>query len=1439
MDDTELLHKLSTNLINENDFNGFYQLLTNFNTNDNNIIIDNNIINLLYDKFNPLININNESSTIIYKIISSINDLSNLFKIDLLNNLSSNDITTDYYSLLSSLYQIYLFEDNNNTIISDIDTKLFYFIFNHILNTNENKQIIICKNIINLKINSIINLFMIDCNFDSLIWLDIIPNLLLSKSDNKIYLYLILKLFSTTSKKTNLSKNQLSFFKSLNYWNIINSNLFSDIHEYRKLSLSILKNSLFIYKKLNLNFSNTFISIDILKNFNKFITLYEILSLDTSLNQIKDAEFDLINILSIKNFNSWSLSLLSNGLNNSMESVRKFTLQILFKIIDKSIFLNNLNLFNNIILPSILQSNYFLVTKNDNLSCPYSVLIQNFFIDLFINSNFNSNLIDLILNYLIKISDSFDPIKIYLSLSLLKALKKNKNTLIFNNSHLLLINKLFKINCEDKLFNFILQSIYLNYLFFINSNLITSIDFINSLLNHCKSINDNNQYFTILSNFLPFFKNFAKNNYNIDFINKKLPEFYSDTITKITIDDDDNNLFNFLYSIIFDIPINNNNNNNKFFITQNILLNKEINNNYQNNNNIIIITSDIENILLPLINEIDNTNYDKNSLILIDYINNINLNFLLKNINSKDLFYSIFIKSNTFNINKFEFFVTLFEKIIKNNDNNFLKSLDININDFINNFYNDIIIKQIKLTNDYKLKDKILSIFIKFINLLLLLNSTDNFDNSLLDSIIIDNISNLIADFNSNCEIVNLMNNIINNKIFFNSNLSIKIFNILNLIWSNIFNERLILKQRSLHLSLINTLFNPNLLKFIMFDWPIDSITKFNKISLEIIKSSYSRRGFLPILNKNIFNFIKIYLSLNDDDNNNNTKNLNLNWLIDIMINSFIQEKMPFNIFKLKPIIAIDYDLEFQYLYDDNNKKSDIYNKIYGPIENSSKIHLIDSLIISNNSFKLNFFKNLQLLNNNFLLPIKRNDGLEEIKRLQLWQLSLLTINLLNDNHNNNDYLLNFIFDNNLIDNYLLNEPSPLIRTYKEWFISIIFLKKFDNIKLQDNLFNSLIDHSKPILVLSCERIIYITLVELKLINFNKCELLLKKFLSFLITNATSNKPLVRHFSNSLILSLYPEFFTNNDKVINIDPILKDVIKKLYLNAKQTESLNNKFRTGDALIWNIKKDFNLTSIFGGVLKKITDHDINSYIYENEFNKYLSNDSKLLIDIGKDEIDLWLNKRDSILKNDKNNNNEISINNNESSLINSMNLQTKSGAWETVLDLSTSNNDDKKNKNSSIKRSDLIVISSLVDKPPNLGGICRLCDVLGVGLMTIHDLRIKKHPQFKNVAVTADNWMPMIELPIDNIIEFMRDKKKNEGYTLIGLEQTDNSIELNAQYQFPKKSLILLGTEQFGIPSNLLAELDLCLEIQQHGVIRSMNIQTATAIIVNSYTIQHM
>jgi tRNA guanosine-2'-O-methyltransferase len=89
----------------------------------------------------------------------------------------------------------------------------------------------------------------------------------------------------------------------------------------------------------------------------------------------------------------------------------------------------------------------------------------------------------------------------------------------------------------------------------------------------------------------------------------------------------------------------------------------------------------------------------------------------------------------------------------------------------------------------------------------------------------------------------------------------------------------------------------------------------------------------------------------------------------------------------------------------------------------------------------------------------------------------------------------------------------------------------------------------------------------------------------------------------------------------------------------------------------------------------------------------------------------------------------------------------------------------------------------------------------------------------------------------DLIRYLQAKKK-QGYTLVGVEQTANSVSL-LDYQFAPNSVLLLGAEQQGIPVEFLQHLDQCVEIPQLGVIRSLNVHVSASIMVWEYTRQQL
>lgn len=621
-------------------------------------------------------------------------------------------------------------------------------------------------------------------------------------------------------------------------------------------------------------------------------------------------------------------------------------------------------------------------------------------------------------------------------------------------------------------------------------------------------------------------------------------------------------------------------------------------------------------------------------------------------------------------------------------------------------------------------------------------------------------------------------------------------------LWSTLNAARLFLNQKDLHCLIIRTFYHASIINE---SKKLEEIScTLLKFSIEVIENSNGRRCLLPTLTKLISDF---QLTNSIDGTS---------WLPEVLVRSYIVQQLTSNIFKLENVVGKVFD---ECLAVDQTSR--LYSEVYGLEEISARINIMAILgTNTNEKFSKDVVQFITENQEEFKLyeVIKKTDGFEEWRRIQLMSVILIASNNIPIDEFVEQYYNTFV-------KLLETDPSPLVRNYIEWIACKCLLGNgVESPKHIENTFRVLkqlvdMNGGKPTLLTSYERILCMMIQQLPK---EQEEELLTRFLTIVIPAATSNKAVTRHFSLSLMCSIHPQIVKKN---LNLDVNLIKVLENMYQTAITSESFG-QHRSGDATLWNVVKDMTLVSISGGVLLRVSDRDID-FITKESYEQNLSIEQKkaLLFPIGENFEDLWITDR--ILQGNKK---TLKHNTTAGSSIETTPLQTKSGALNSIVNV-----DD--NNTINVVRSDLIVCASLVDKPPNLGGICRLSDVLGAGLLTLHDLKVKEHQQFKTVAVTADRWMPMVEVKPDGIIPYLMEKKK-EGYTLIGLEQTDKSVQLNSELQFPKKSLILIGREKEGIPGDLLAELDFCVEIKQVGVIRSMNIQTATAIIVHAYSTQH-
>jgi 23S rRNA (guanosine2251-2'-O)-methyltransferase len=130
---------------------------------------------------------------------------------------------------------------------------------------------------------------------------------------------------------------------------------------------------------------------------------------------------------------------------------------------------------------------------------------------------------------------------------------------------------------------------------------------------------------------------------------------------------------------------------------------------------------------------------------------------------------------------------------------------------------------------------------------------------------------------------------------------------------------------------------------------------------------------------------------------------------------------------------------------------------------------------------------------------------------------------------------------------------------------------------------------------------------------------------------------------------------------------------------------------------------------------------------------------------------------------------------------------------------------------------------------NIGSLFRIADAFAMEGIILSNYCVKPpHPEIEKTALGATQTVCWHQS--ENLVEELQ-KLKSEGFQLIGIEQTDESIPLNEfevrEYQ---KYILILGHEINGISQEVLNICDYSLEIPQFGTKHSLNVSVAAGIV---------
>ena len=143
---------------------------------------------------------------------------------------------------------------------------------------------------------------------------------------------------------------------------------------------------------------------------------------------------------------------------------------------------------------------------------------------------------------------------------------------------------------------------------------------------------------------------------------------------------------------------------------------------------------------------------------------------------------------------------------------------------------------------------------------------------------------------------------------------------------------------------------------------------------------------------------------------------------------------------------------------------------------------------------------------------------------------------------------------------------------------------------------------------------------------------------------------------------------------------------------------------------------------------------------------------------------------------------------------------------------------------------LVVILDHVRSMHNIGSIFRTSD--GFAIEKLYLCGITAQPPHREIEKTALGATQSIEWAYSADVCDTINELKLDGYTIIAIEQAENSTMLNNyDPDNSKKYALIFGNEVNGVSDEAMKLIDTCIEIPQFGTKHSFNIVVSAGIVL--------
>ena len=150
----------------------------------------------------------------------------------------------------------------------------------------------------------------------------------------------------------------------------------------------------------------------------------------------------------------------------------------------------------------------------------------------------------------------------------------------------------------------------------------------------------------------------------------------------------------------------------------------------------------------------------------------------------------------------------------------------------------------------------------------------------------------------------------------------------------------------------------------------------------------------------------------------------------------------------------------------------------------------------------------------------------------------------------------------------------------------------------------------------------------------------------------------------------------------------------------------------------------------------------------------------------------------------------------------------------------------------MNRGSIVLLAHNIRSLWNVGSLFRTCDCFGVEKLYLTGYTAT--PPRREISKTAIGAEEYVEWEYEQDPIAVITKLKSNGFAIVGLEQTETSVDLSS-FDPPEKTCLIVGHEVTGMPQDQLDLCDSLIEIPMKGQKESLNVGVAAGVALASLT----